>query len=184
LLTRIAARLYPQLKEEIDLYAKQIKDSTLLQYVSSFNRQYLHELKKGDQPQGFYLFNEYDQAFRLADFRDSLVYISFWATWCKPCIDEFPVENKLVEQFSQQAVKFISICLDSEKEKWQERIQKHGLKTLNLFAEANWNKILKEKYAVVSYPHYVLIDKEGLVLQNKTLKPSEKADSLILHYLN
>ena len=31
----------------------------------------------------------------LDDYKYSLIIINFWATWCKPCLDEMPSLNKL-----------------------------------------------------------------------------------------
>lgn len=182
-LTRTAARLYPQLREPIDQYVNELTNDRLRQYAHHFNQQYDLSLKEGDKAPDFYLFNEREQDYQLTGFADSLVYISFWATWCKPCIQEFEHENRLVEQFRNQPVKIISICLDSDRVKWLKSIEQHGLKTLNLYAEGNWNNKLKEGYGTSGYPHYVLIDEKGNLIQNKTLRPSEKVDSLINHFL-
>lgn len=183
-LTRTAARLYTHLQESIDKHVLELKDSTLRQFAQAFNQQYAASLKEKVKAPEFYLVNEKEQAYRLQSFQDSLVYISFWATSCKPCIKEFPAENALVEQFKNQPVKIVSICLDSEREKWLIISEQHGLQTLNLYAEGNWNKLLKERYNIPSFPHYALIGKQGNLIQNNTLRPGEKADSLISHYLD
>lgn len=39
--------------------------------------------------------------------------VDFWATWCKPCVDEIPEYNSLYEKYRGQNFKFISITLDS-----------------------------------------------------------------------
>jgi thiol-disulfide isomerase/thioredoxin len=182
-LSRTATRLYSQLQEPIDKHINNLTDKSLRQYTHAFNQQYGMKLKAGNKAPDFYLLNEKEKVYHRDSFQDSLVYISFWATWCKPCIEEFPYENALVEKFKDKPVKIVSICLDSEREKWLKSIEQHGLKTLNLYAEGNWNERLKEKYATISYPHYVLLGKQGTIIQNKTLRPSEKADSLISHYL-
>jgi thiol-disulfide isomerase/thioredoxin len=178
-LTRASARLYSQLKEYLDQEVATLNDPLIRQQASAFNQTYDKTIKSGDEAPGFILFTEADQQYRLSSFRDTLVYISFWATWCKPCIEEFPLENELVQKYAQQPVKIISICLDSEEKAWMERINASQLKTLNLFAAGNWNTSLKEKYSVQSLPHYVLIDKEGKIIQNKTVRPRDGVDSLI-----
>jgi thiol-disulfide isomerase/thioredoxin len=43
---------------------------------------------------------------------DKLFVINFWATWCGPCVKEFPLFVKVSEDYSKQKVKFIMVSLD------------------------------------------------------------------------
>ncbi|MBI2271536.1 MAG: TlpA family protein disulfide reductase [Bacteroidetes bacterium] len=47
---------------------------------------------------------------------DSLYVINFWATWCKPCIQELPYFQSAAEKFSGKKVKFLFVSLNSLKE--------------------------------------------------------------------
>jgi thiol-disulfide isomerase/thioredoxin len=40
------------------------------------------------------------------------VVINFWATFCKPCIEEIPYFHKLVKQYEKQGVKLLLVSLD------------------------------------------------------------------------
>ncbi len=45
--------------------------------------------------------------------RDDAVYvINFWATWCKPCLDELPNLVRLADQYRDSGVKVILVSLD------------------------------------------------------------------------
>ena len=48
----------------------------------------------------------------LADTTDSLTVINFWATWCKPCVQELPYFEKARTSFSGKPVRFRYISLD------------------------------------------------------------------------
>ena len=48
----------------------------------------------------------------LADTTDSLTVINFWATWCKPCVQELPYFEKARASFSGKPVRFRYISLD------------------------------------------------------------------------
>lgn len=41
---------------------------------------------------------------RLSDMKDKIVILNFWATWCEPCVDEFPSMIKLLKVFNGQVV--------------------------------------------------------------------------------
>lgn len=49
---------------------------------------------------------------KLLRINDSIVVVNFWATWCKPCIDELPNFEKLNQSYSSKKVKVILINLD------------------------------------------------------------------------
>jgi thiol-disulfide isomerase/thioredoxin len=43
---------------------------------------------------------------------DTTYVINFWATWCKPCIEEIPAFEELNRKFSDQPVKVLMVSLD------------------------------------------------------------------------
>ena len=43
---------------------------------------------------------------------DSVLVINFWATFCKPCIEEIPFFEEVVTRFSGQKVKLLLVSLD------------------------------------------------------------------------
>ena len=49
-----------------------------------------------------------------ASLAGKVVVVNFWATYCIPCIGEFPFFNKLYHQFSSQGVVFIGIAMDDD----------------------------------------------------------------------
>jgi len=51
---------------------------------------------------------------QLKDFQGQVVIISFWASWCGPCLEEFPSMIELVEKMKGQ-VKLMAISQDSER---------------------------------------------------------------------
>jgi thiol-disulfide isomerase/thioredoxin len=47
---------------------------------------------------------------------DTTYVINFWATWCKPCIEELPNFEKLHANFKSQKVKVLLVSLDLPKQ--------------------------------------------------------------------
>lgn len=48
---------------------------------------------------------------------DTLYIANFWATWCKPCVEEMPYFEAAIKKFGTQKVKLIFVSLNSVKEK-------------------------------------------------------------------
>lgn len=78
----------------------------------------------------------------LAKSSDSAIVISFWATWCKPCVAELSYFDHLSTQYTTQKVKVLLINLDGISQ-LQKRVRpflvKKGIKSAKvlLFDEAN-----------------------------------------------
>jgi thiol-disulfide isomerase/thioredoxin len=40
--------------------------------------------------------------------------VTFWATWCEPCRDEYPMLNELAKQYGPQGLKVVGVSLDQD----------------------------------------------------------------------
>jgi thiol-disulfide isomerase/thioredoxin len=40
--------------------------------------------------------------------------VTFWATWCEPCRDEYPMLNELAKQYAPQGLKVVGISMDQD----------------------------------------------------------------------
>lgn len=49
---------------------------------------------------------------RLQGNKDSLLVVNFWATWCKPCVEEMPHFTKLADAYRSRGVKVLLVSND------------------------------------------------------------------------
>ena len=40
--------------------------------------------------------------------------VTFWATWCEPCRDEYPMLNELAKQYAPQGLKVVGVNMDDD----------------------------------------------------------------------
>jgi thiol-disulfide isomerase/thioredoxin len=47
---------------------------------------------------------------------DTTLVVHFWATWCKPCIEELPSYEKLSQEFNKKKIRFVLVSMDFPKD--------------------------------------------------------------------
>ena len=50
----------------------------------------------------------------LQQYKGQPLLVTFWATWCEPCRDEYPMLNGLAKQYAPQGLKVVGINLDQD----------------------------------------------------------------------
>lgn len=50
----------------------------------------------------------------LEQYRGKPLVVTFWATWCEPCRDEYPMLNELAKLYAPQGLKVVGISLDDD----------------------------------------------------------------------
>jgi peroxiredoxin len=53
------------------------------------------------------------RALSLAEFKGKVVFLNFWATWCKPCEEEMPSMERLHRRFKDRGLVVLAIAEDS-----------------------------------------------------------------------
>ncbi len=47
---------------------------------------------------------------------DTTYVVNFWATWCKPCVEELPFFEKLIAETAGQPIKVLLVSMDFPKD--------------------------------------------------------------------
>jgi thiol-disulfide isomerase/thioredoxin len=117
------------------------------------------------------------RALRFADLlqakKDSVVVVDFWATWCKPCLEEAPYFAALKKSMANQKVSFIAVSLDKDRAQWLNFYSKGGppARSDHFLLLNNFASPLAKRYRIASIPRVVVI-KEGKVLSLDAPPPS------------
>ena len=98
----------------------------------------------------------------LSDYKGKVTILDFWASWCKPCKEEFPFLIELYNQNSEKKFSILTINEDEESANMKKFID-------NLEKEIPFKIILDknakiiELYGIESMPSVFVIDKKGIV---------------------
>ncbi|GAL86599.1 alkyl hydroperoxide reductase [Sporocytophaga myxococcoides] len=111
------------------------------------------------------------------DTKDSVVVVNFWATWCKPCIEELPYFAEAGMSSKNKPVKFLFVSMDftSKKDKAEDVFSRSKLpgKVVLLNEDPNiWINKLNPQWGG-DIPYTFLQDKKG----NRTHYPKTFATS-------
>lgn len=98
-------------------------------------------------------------------FEGQYLLIDFWASWCDPCIENFPSWEKLAKDYKSDSIQFISVSLDTDSTRWKGAVRKYNLHGIQLSDLKGFHGMLPVYCKVVtSIPRYVLINKEGRII--------------------
>ena len=91
------------------------------------------------------------------------ILLSFWATWCKPCVEEMAEYNKIYSDLKSKGFKMFAISTDNEKtvSKVKPFVKSKGYSFPVLL---DTNSEVARKYYAKAIPFTVLIDKNGNIV--------------------
>lgn len=103
--------------------------------------------------------------FDIRDFKGKNIILNFWATWCAPCVKEFPDLVKIATDYKENTV-LIALSSDLEKESVQKfltKIEKGGALNTgaeNIFIALDENQNITQKlFQTFRLPETIIIDK-------------------------
>lgn len=100
---------------------------------------------------------------------NKITVIDCWATWCGPCLHQFPFMKKIEDRYSAK-VNFIYLSFDKSKEKWKEYLNKNKPSNVNQFRLVNeFDSPFAEFMKIEDIPRYILISAKGEKLLNGSM---------------
>ncbi len=102
--------------------------------------------------------------------------ISFWATWCKPCLRELNAINSKLEQWKPETnVKFVAISTDDARTSMRVAAYvKSKNWQFDVFIDQNGD--LQRSMNILSIPHTIILDKNGeLIYQHSAYAVGDEA---------
>ena len=175
----------------------------------SINKLYIQvidSIKNGNPAPNFKYLDINGDIVELKDFIGKVVYIDIWATWCGPCIKEIPHFERLKKKYRNEDIAFISISIDDNIDSWKKWVKKKKMSDYQLYANGNSapiyyytlidtkeltildengeeveNETEDEYWSMI--PVFVIIDKNGIIINNQALGPSSKEIKSILNNL-
>jgi thiol-disulfide isomerase/thioredoxin len=104
---------------------------------------------------------------------NKVLYIDFWAPWCGPCMEEMPNSKKLYEKYVNENIVFIYLAVNCTDKSWKSTIAGKEIKGDHYLLNDQQSKELESKFQFSGIPRYIIINKEGIVINSDAPRPSE-----------
>ena len=100
--------------------------------------------------------------FNLSDYKNKVIFLDFWATWCPSCIAAIPAVNKLYKSNATNP----NVAILSIVNKKQSKVVKQFIKSkkINYDVLLGDDQILKD-YKVNVFPLFFIIDTNGEIVK-------------------
>lgn len=176
--------------ELMDKFKKDVSNPSLLAYVLDQQQKYERITNKEIEYPESLMPNEPlagitdgEQLFRkiIEPYKGKVIYLDVWGTWCGPCKDMMQYAGNVKKLFAGKDVVFLYLCNNSTDESWKNIIKEYGLASksavhYNLPHEQQ--RAIEGFLGVRSFPTYMLIDKEGNIVNRNAPRPSRENDLL------
>lgn len=90
-----------------------------------------------------------------------VVILDFWASWCGPCKDSFPIMEELQTKYSGKGLVVLAVNLDDEKSTMDDFLKKHPV-TFTVVRDAS--KKLVAHASIKSMPTSFVIAPDGKIV--------------------
>ena len=101
--------------------------------------------------------------------------ISFWATWCIPCINELEAIQDSYEEWTDAGIEVIAISTDNQKTVSKVRPLVYG-KNWEFEVLFDTNQDLKRMLLINAIPHIIVVKDGEIVYQRTGYNPGEEEE--------
>jgi peroxiredoxin len=121
------------------------------------------DLRETDEPLDaprLELQDEHGKVHRLENYRDRVLVVNFWASWCTPCVRELPGLNRLRKEFDDQPFEIFGVNVAEPPNRLKRFLKRHPIDFHVLYdreSEAFY------AWSVKGLPTSFVIDREGSI---------------------
>lgn len=131
--------------------------------ADSFGSELSNIVHMGDEAPTFNVLDFKGKQIDLAKYKGNITVIDFWATWCDPCMNNFPRFKKMYSKFKDKGVQFIGVSLDDDIEDLRGFVKQEEIEWPQIFDGKRWKGALPGLYHVQIIPMMFILDREGKI---------------------
>lgn len=118
----------------------------------------------GEKLPDFAFTDIHGKAHKSKDFAGEVIIVNFWATWCAPCVIEFPKLAELARQHKNLTI--IALSSDTNDAAITKFLQKHSNLPKNLLiARDARQKITADLFQTYRLPESIIVNPDGKMIK-------------------
>ena len=118
-------------------------------------------------------------SFALANYKQQVVVLNFWATWCPPCVEETPGLEKFAARVQPKGVTVIGVSVDQDRAALEKFVSDYHL---SYPVALDPDRALAARYGTFQFPETYIIDRHGRVAE-RIIGPIDWQDPRILSFV-
>jgi peroxiredoxin len=118
------------------------------------------EVNVGDTAPHFNVTADDGEQISVREFNGKALLLNFWASWCKPCIEEIPSLNTLARLFGPEGLIVLGISQDKSSAAYTDFIRNQHTDFLT-FRQPDQS--IQHSYGTIQIPESYLIDRSGKI---------------------
>ena len=114
----------------------------------------------------------------LRQYRGKIVVLNFWASWCPPCLEEFPSLIQLQKDMPNVVV--LAVSFDTDVNAYQQYLTDNHI--TGIVTVVDPTQKANESFDTTRPPETYIIDRKGII-RRKFIGPQDWTNPEILNYL-
>jgi len=144
-----------------------IDNTDHLEYEEKVNYAYqkANRYAEGSPAPDFTLQDINQNTIQLAQYNGKVVYLNFWASWCRPCMKKMNNLKPFIKEMENKGIVILNISLDRNAEDWQKTVKQMEFGGIHAMAEGDIDSEIAKQYEVRILPQYYIVNKNGSFAQ-------------------
>lgn len=175
LLFKLILDNFNDVRNNLDIYKNKIRNPIYTYYLDSLSKKNNYVFGSSELNQ--IVFDTLQKAKLFSDIlkenKGNLIYVDFWASWCVPCRKEMSFYKDLQYFFDNNKINVIFMSIDTDEQAWKRGIEKTQTKRYfhyMLPAKSALHQLIN----LSEIPRYILISKNGKLIEINAPRPSQK----------
>ena len=119
-------------------------------------------INPGDAAPAFSVKTESGATITPASFGGKVLVLNFWASWCRPCIEEFGGLNQFAQEAAGQGVVVLGVSVDRNEKGYRRFLESYRPSFLT---SRDPEAEIAANYGTFLFPETYIIDKDGKVVK-------------------